>query len=81
MTAGRRRLLGGFRPEPRFGAAALGEVRFEIWDTGIGIEEADRQRIFEEFVQLDNPERDRRKGLGLGLSIEGILGSAPSPKG
>ena len=44
-------------------------VRFEVWDTGIGIDEADRKRIFEEFVQLDNPERDRRKGLGLGLSI------------
>jgi two-component system, sensor histidine kinase len=46
-----------------------GNIQFEVWDTGIGIGEADRQRIFEEFVQLDNPERDRRKGLGLGLSI------------
>ena len=45
------------------------DIRFEVWDTGIGIVEADRQRIFEEFVQLGNPERDRRKGLGLGLSI------------
>jgi signal transduction histidine kinase/CheY-like chemotaxis protein len=45
------------------------DIRFEVWDTGIGIGEADRGRIFQEFVQLDNPERDRRKGLGLGLSI------------
>lgn len=45
------------------------DVRFEVWDTGIGIDAADRERIFQEFVQLDNPERDRRKGLGLGLSI------------
>lgn len=45
------------------------EVSFEVWDTGIGISQADRQRIFDEFVQLGNPERDRRKGLGLGLSI------------
>jgi signal transduction histidine kinase/CheY-like chemotaxis protein len=45
------------------------DVRLEVWDTGIGIDEADRKRIFEEFVQIDNPERDRRKGLGLGLSI------------
>ncbi|CAM3213675.1 ATP-binding protein [Sphingomonas antarctica] len=46
-----------------------GQLRFEVWDTGIGIAEPDRARIFEEFVQLGNPERDRRKGLGLGLSI------------
>jgi len=46
-----------------------GAVRLEVWDTGIGIGETDRQRIFDEFVQLGNPERDRRKGLGLGLSI------------
>ena len=44
-------------------------VFFEVWDTGIGIGEADRLRIFEEFVQVDNSTRDRRKGLGLGLSI------------
>jgi signal transduction histidine kinase len=45
------------------------EVRLEIWDTGIGIGQADLERIFEEFVQVHNPQRDRRKGLGLGLSI------------
>jgi len=45
------------------------KVRVEVWDTGPGIAEADRARIFEEFVQLGNPERDRRKGLGLGLAI------------
>jgi signal transduction histidine kinase/CheY-like chemotaxis protein len=46
-----------------------GTVRLEVWDTGIGIGPANIQKIFDEFVQLDNPERDRRKGLGLGLSI------------
>lgn len=44
-------------------------IRLEIWDTGIGIGETDLRRIFEEFVQVHNPQRDRRKGLGLGLSI------------
>ena len=41
----------------------------EVSDTGIGIEASDQQRVFDEFVQLHNPERDRRHGLGLGLSI------------
>lgn len=45
------------------------QVRLEIWDTGIGIGESDLRRIFEEFVQVDNQQRDRRKGLGLGLAI------------
>ncbi len=44
-------------------------IRIEVWDTGIGIPADRRQEIFREFHQLDNPERDRRKGLGLGLAI------------
>jgi CheY-like chemotaxis protein/two-component sensor histidine kinase len=44
-------------------------VRIEVWDTGIGIPEESRQDVFKEFVQLDNPARDRNKGLGLGLAI------------
>ena len=44
-------------------------VRIGIWDTGRGIPPDQLQSIFEEFVQLHNPERDRRKGLGLGLAI------------
>jgi CheY-like chemotaxis protein/anti-sigma regulatory factor (Ser/Thr protein kinase) len=41
----------------------------EIWDTGIGIPAAQHREIFREFHQLGNPERDQRKGLGLGLAI------------
>jgi signal transduction histidine kinase/CheY-like chemotaxis protein len=44
-------------------------VRIEVWDTGIGIPEQSHLDIFKEFVQLDNPARDRTKGLGLGLAI------------
>jgi signal transduction histidine kinase len=44
-------------------------VKVQIWDTGIGIDEANREIIYDEFLQLDNPERDGEKGLGLGLSI------------
>lgn len=44
-------------------------VRIEVWDTGCGIPDEQRALVFQEFTQLGNPERDRRKGLGLGLAI------------
>lgn len=44
-------------------------LRIEVRDSGIGIAPAEQARIFEEFYQVDNPERDRAKGLGLGLAI------------
>jgi CheY-like chemotaxis protein/anti-sigma regulatory factor (Ser/Thr protein kinase) len=44
-------------------------VVLQVWDTGIGIPSQERERIFEEFYQTGNPERNSRKGLGLGLSI------------
>ncbi|MBW4093777.1 MAG: response regulator, partial [Proteobacteria bacterium] len=44
-------------------------LSIEIWDTGIGIAEADQQDIFEEYHQLDNVARERSRGLGLGLAI------------
>jgi signal transduction histidine kinase/CheY-like chemotaxis protein len=43
-------------------------VALEVADTGPGIPAAEHARIFDEFYQLGNPERDRRKGLGLGLA-------------
>lgn len=45
------------------------KVWVSITDTGIGIAAADQARVFEEFVQLGNVERDRNQGIGLGLSI------------
>ena len=45
------------------------QLLLEVWDTGIGIHLAHQQAIFDEFHQLGNPERDRKKGLGLGLAI------------
>ena len=45
----------------------------EVWDSGTGIPLHELKAIFKEFHQLGNPERDRRKGLGLGLAIvEGL---------
>lgn len=53
----------------RRGAQAM----IEVWDSGVGIPVHQHQAVFREFHQLGNPERDRRKGLGLGLAIvEGL---------
>jgi signal transduction histidine kinase/ActR/RegA family two-component response regulator len=40
-----------------------------VTDTGKGIPPSEQGRIFEEFYQLENPGRDRSKGVGLGLAI------------
>ncbi|MBL8492225.1 MAG: hybrid sensor histidine kinase/response regulator, partial [Rhodocyclaceae bacterium] len=64
------------------GAIAMGvrragdNLRLEIWDTGIGMEERHIPLVFQEFYQVANPERDARKGLGLGLSIVDRLAQA-----
>jgi len=44
-------------------------IRISVIDTGKGIPDKDIDNIFDEYHQLHNPERDRNKGLGLGLSI------------
>lgn len=52
-----------------------GTIRIEVHDSGIGIPQQAQKEVFREFYQLDNPERDREKGLGLGLSIAHGLAS------
>jgi signal transduction histidine kinase/CheY-like chemotaxis protein len=44
-------------------------VRIEVWDTGPGISDADRQTIFEEFQRGTAADRPAIGGFGLGLSI------------
>ena len=44
-------------------------LRVAVYDTGPGIAAAELDKIFEEFYQVGNPERDRAKGIGLGLAI------------
>lgn len=46
-----------------------GRALIQVWDTGRGITPKDLDRIFDEYFQIGNAERDRTKGLGLGLSI------------
>ena len=45
------------------------EISIAIVDSGVGIPADQQQDIFREFYQLENPGRDRAKGLGLGLAI------------
>ena len=49
-------------------------VRIAVSDTGVGIAADELDKVFEEYYQLDNPVRDLRKGLGLGLSIVKLIG-------
>ena len=51
----------------------------QVWDSGRGIAKEHLPHIFEEYFQVGNAERDREKGLGLGLAIvrrlTGLIGS------
>jgi len=44
-------------------------LRIEVRDSGVGIAAQHHENIFQEFFQIDNLQRDRSKGLGVGLSI------------
>ena len=44
-----------------------GEVRIDVSDTGIGVDEVDRPRLFQPFTQLDAGLTRRHGGSGLGL--------------
>lgn len=58
------------RGEVRVHCAPAGDgVRITVADTGAGIPQGQHEAIFREFYQLGNPERDRARGLGLGLAI------------
>ena len=46
-----------------------GALLMDVWDTGVGIDAEHLPRIFDEFYQIGNVSRDRRKGMGLGLAI------------
>ena len=45
------------------------KVHLEVWDTGCGISAHELTLVFDEFYQIGNQERDRAKGLGMGLAI------------
>jgi PAS domain S-box-containing protein len=45
------------------------QLRIEVRDSGVGIAPQHHEEIFQEFFQVANAQRDRSKGLGVGLSI------------
>jgi two-component system CheB/CheR fusion protein len=75
-----RNLLSNALKYTRHGKVLLGcrrragMLNIEVWDTGVGIPDAELKAIFEEYHQIDNAARERSRGLGLGLSIVQRLG-------
>ncbi|MEM7505085.1 MAG: response regulator, partial [Pseudomonadota bacterium] len=56
--------------------ADTGRVRFDVRDTGIGLDESTFPRLLEEFTRAASPGAEQREGSGLGLSITSKLLSA-----
>lgn len=50
-------------------AAGVPCVSIEVWDSGVGISADELPKVFNEFYQVGNAERDRSQGLGMGLAI------------
>ena len=51
-----------------------GEIEFSVTDTGPGVPEADRARVVQRFVRLDNSRN--QSGVGLGLSLVAAVAEA-----
>jgi PAS domain S-box-containing protein len=57
------------RPTGASATAACEEVWVRVRDSGIGIPNSSVPLLFDEFYQVENHERDRTKGFGIGLAI------------
>lgn len=48
---------------------AEGLLSFDVWDTGIGMNQEDLQKILQPFYQVDSSDTRRHGGTGLGLAL------------
>jgi signal transduction histidine kinase len=63
---GRIKIRAGLKQVGREGSS---EVWISVTDTGIGLAQADMDRIFQPFEQVENSASRKFQGTGLGLSL------------
>lgn len=57
-------------------ASANGRARIEVWNTGPGIAEDERERVFERFYRGKSAEAGAQPGSGLGLALARAIAEA-----
>lgn len=55
---------------------AASHIALEVWDTGLGIEAAEREQVFERFFRGGAAEKSGQPGTGLGLAIVRAIADA-----
>jgi len=50
-----------------------GCIQISVKDEGMGIKPKDRERLFERYYRVENPESQRLSGFGLGLYLSAVI--------